>query len=108
MEAEAIVGSIRYERGGASNKEVGGAVGDVDSIYPTGLDCVITTVSIVCVGRLGDFYEITPSEHRVPEPLLLWAEELTRVGAILRVLHEVEVSADRGVDSGGDVGTNKF
>ena len=52
MEAEAIVGSIRYERGGASNKEVGGAVGDVDSIYPTGLDCVITTVSIVCVGRL--------------------------------------------------------
>ena len=33
---------------------------------------------------------------------------MPRAGAILGVLHEVEVSADRGVNRGGDMGTNKL
>ena len=109
MEAKTIEGGIRDERGGVSNKEVGGAVRDVDSINTTGLNCVVTTVFIVCVGWLGDFNEITPSENFIPVPLLLRAEELvSRVGTILGILHEVEVAADRGVNGGGDMLFNKL
>ena len=83
-------------------------MGDIESVESTRLNRVVSTEAVEGVGGLGDFNEVTPFQNKIPSALFNSIEEtMTREGAIVPRLNEVEVATEDSVSGGGDVIANK-